>query len=283
MISDNGLPSHNNSNTYNNNRDSTASVAGNMANYLSPNLGSVDRMSGNNQGINMTHIENGALSPLLQGQSWAAMMNTPLMSSFGASANTNPNAGLGAGAQDGTFPRLDMSNNNGSNSTWASQNNIGNGIVLDDAKKFRRTGRSSDQGLPLNPNNNNGNNAGNANQQHAAMAAQQNWRNMNSGNNGYNNNTNQNNNNMQGSASHDLSSLATLQAAIQQMSVGANGNQNNNNPAAALASPQMAMANLLAAQQQIQQQMQIQQLMAGMSPMGMMNTLQQQQMLSPGE
>lgn len=256
MISDNGLPSNNNTS------------AGNMANNLSPNLGSSEQMGG---GINMTHLENGALSPLMQGQSWAAMMNTPLMSSFGPNSMNNNNNN-----QDANFPRLDMSGN--SNTNWnnqaASTANVGNGIVLDDAKKFRRTGRSSDQGLPQMNNNNSNNGNGNNPSQAAAMAAQQNWRNMNTS--GSVNNNNPNNNN--GGGSPDLSNLATLQAAMQQMNVG-NGGVGANG----LASPQMAMANLLAAQQQIQQQMQLQQLMAGMSPMNMMNTLQQQQqMLSPG-
>lgn len=261
MISDHGLASSN---------------AGNMANNLSPSLGSSE--NGNNTGgnqIHMTQLENGALSPLLQNQSWATMMNTPLMSTFGA----NPMSG-----QDGAFPRLDMSTNNNSNSsTWANQSTASmaaNGIVLDDAKKFRRTGRSSDQGLTNSNSLNNamnnmnlgaagGNGNGNAASQQAAMAAQQNWRNMNvtnvpsAGNN---------------TGSSDLTNLANLQAAMQQINAAAGA-------ANSLNSPQMAMANLLAAQQQIQQQMQLQQFMAGMGPMGMMSNLQQQQqqqqMLSP--
>lgn len=300
MISDQGLPSasaaaaaaNNNSNSGNNNT-------------LSPSMGAAGQrnVSGtSNLGLDsitsaMNNLENGALSPLMQGQSWAAMMNTPLMSSFGP--NNLANA-------EGTFPRLDASlnnnnnnnngnnnrqggaaggnanNNNNNNNTW-SAGAASNNIVLDDAKKFRRTGRASDAGYDAYGGLGGGGmrsvspSAG-GNQHNAAMAAQQNWRNMNSSGNagqsgvgggvGMQPNT-------AGLASPDLSNLATLQAAMQQMS-GLNG-------ANGLASPQMAMANLLAAQQQIQQQMQLQQLMAGMSPMNMMNTLQQQQMLSPGK
>jgi len=315
MISDHGLPSNNQPSS------SSAATAGNLANNLSPNLGNNRHPSGsgfdnlaqalqqqannnnnNNTGMTMAGLESGAFSPLLQGQSWAAMMNTPLMSSFG------PNNG-GSNA-DGTFPRLDMSqngsNNNSSNNAWAnSQAAIqvaqaqAAGIVLDDAKKFRRTGRVSDSGLPgaipsMTNNNNNTNNGGNNNNNNmggnaAAVAAQQNWRNMNAphntNNNSYNNNNgNGNGTNAAGMGSPDLSNLATLQAAMQQMNLAAG----NNGGANGMQSPQMAMANLLAAQQQIQQQMQLQQLMAGMNGMngmGMMGNMQQQQqqMLSPGE
>lgn len=256
MVSDHGLPS-------------SASNAGNMSNNLSPNLGSGEQ-------IHMTHVENGALSPLLPNQSWASMMNTPLVSTFGQGSMN---------AQEGTFPRLDMSTNSNSGTNWANQSAAAlaaNGIVLDDAKKFRRNGRSSDQGLNNNVNNNNNNlnnamnnmnlGGGNANiaSQQAAMAAQQNWRNMNT------NNVNSGGNVNNGGSS-DLTNLANLQAAMQQINAAAVAGGGNG-----LNSPQMAMANLLAAQQQIQQQMQLQQLMAGMSPMGMMNNLQQQQqMLSP--
>jgi hypothetical protein len=167
---------------------------------------------------------------------------------------------------------------------WASQSQNANGIVLDDAKKFRRN-RASDAGLedavpgvlsgmydPAKQSNGNGNARGNA----TAMAAQQNWRNVN----GLNQNQGQGQTQQTQNSplppstasmhSPDLSNLANL-AAMQGMQ-----------------SPQVAMANLLAAQQQIQQQMQLQQMMgmAGMSSpmnMNMMSALQNQQMLSPGE
>jgi len=275
MISDHGLPSH--------------SSAGNVANNLSPNLGvgganNTGRMPGASANLSINsdlpNLADAQLSPMVA-QNWAAMMATPLMSSFGPTTGN---------ADSGTFPNLMNSSTNGNAQSdairaanWAAHNQNNSNIVLDDAKKFRRNARSSDAGLDggvqgvmsgmLDKNappragagatanaNNQANSAANA----AAVAAQQNWRNINGL-------LQQQNNQPQtaGLQSPDLSNqIAANFAALQNMNGG-------------VQSPQMAMANLLVAQQQIQQQMQIQQLMAGMSPMGMMNTLQNQQMLSP--
>lgn len=263
--------------------------------------------SNNNNNRNFNLLADAQLSPMLSGINWANMMTTPLVSTFGAQATGNPDTSS-------------FGNQQSSSKEWATQNaqqQNSSQIVLDDAKKFRRNARGSDVGLEGaagNANNASGvqgilsgmydgsrrTSGGNpANQQQtaqalnnpnqaAAVAAQQNWRNVNgllgqqnsplpNSANQYATANNQGNNGLPNTAnigSPDLSSqLATMQAAIAGMNV-------NN--------PQLAMANLLAAQQQIQQQMQLQQNlnlmnMAGISPMGMMNNLQSQQMLSPGE
>lgn len=229
---------------------------------------------------NLANIAEAQLSPLLANPNWAAMMSTPLMSSFNG---------------DGASGNADFGN---STSNWAASSYASNNsnIVLDDAKKFRRQGRASDAGLDA-ANASSGSVQGilsnmydqskrqngssqpplqqqpsstlGSSNQAAALSAQQNWRNVN----GLLNHAASPNLSQHGGlpGSPELGNLANLQAAMQGMS-----------------SPQIAMANLLAAQQQIQQQMQLQQNLnmlnsMGMSPMGVLgmnNQLQNQQMLS---
>ena len=264
-----------------------STTAGNLANNLNAiSAGNPLRSSSLDTNANLLNMADAQLSPLLNNQNWAAMMQTPLMSSF--NGGDNP----------------DMSSSRTTN--WANQSVNASNIVLDDVKKFRRQGRASDTavehfnggaGLNANANANvqgilNGmyaeqnrrnaavqqqqpqqystqqafNSAPNATlsnaNQAAALSAQQNWRNIN----GVMNSISPHQSGS--SQSSDLNNLANLQAAMQ-----------------GIASPQMQMASLIAAQQQIQQQMQLQQNlnmlnMAGISPMGMMPN---QQMMSPGE
>ena len=279
-----------------------STTAGNLANNLTAASNPNNPMRTSSLEINskLSNMADAQLSPLLNNQSWAAMMQTPLMSSFNGGDPNN----------------FDMSNSK-MMPNWASQSLNASNIVLDDAKKFRRQGRASDigaeqyDGSAEMANLNGSANAqgmlsgmyadqnrrlpqqqqqfsaqqafnpaptatlSNANQA-AALSAQQNWRSINgllgsSSLQPQNGPAAQNN----GLQSPDLSNLANLQAAMQGM-----------------ASPQMQMASLLAAQQQIQQQMQLQQNlnmlnnMASMSPLGMMGMqggMQNQQMLSPGE
>lgn len=287
MLSDAGLP-----------------IAGNSANNLNipgqdASTGGAQRPAGINTNLSLSIGADGQLSPMMTGQNWAAMMQTPLMTSFSAAALASAGAG---GDNSGIFNGFDSQASKRDNA-WGTQSAAAsaapNPIALDDARKFRRNARVGDagadgangvQGIMSNmysgvgaqQNGDYGRRAVSAaaatgaqaaNQ--AALSAQQNWRNVNGLNN------------IQGSPSLGLGSpdlsnnIATLQAAMQNM----NTMNNLNN----LASPQLAMANLLAAQQQIQQQMQLQQNllnMTGMSPLGLIgvqNQMQNQQMLSPGE
>ena len=157
------------------------SIAGNPSNNIlrSPNLNAT------------TGFED--LSPMVGGGSWASMVNTPLVPMFGQSTNSN--------VDDAPLsPRLD--NVNGRLGAWNSAtNSVANGqtqanpnLVLDDAKKFRRTGRVASGTTPTSatfgneirrPLSGNGqysqqratsNPVTSLGAQQAALSAQQNWR-----------------------------------------------------------------------------------------------------------
>ena len=103
--------------------------AGNTANNLmrSPNVG--------NLGFD------DQLSPMVGGN-WSSMVNTPIVPMFGSSTNTVDDNGAPLS------PKLDLGNASNKLASWGAahqgtQQNAANqsNIVLDDAKKFRRSGR----------------------------------------------------------------------------------------------------------------------------------------------
>jgi hypothetical protein len=238
-------------------RDVSASMAGNVANNLSPFFRGEEQMSP------------------MPGGSWASMVNTPVVPMFGQNNNGGQQGG------EPTSPNLDSATGKFANWGLGPQPaNSGSSIVLDDARKFRRNARLSNTS-PSGQGNQQTNGSSGASVQ-GILSGMYDESSQNAGgqnrrpSSGQHQNQNQNNNRVPsgtaagawpGGVSSPNPGLLSPQAAAMAAQQNWRAlNQGSPNP---VSSPDAAaLANLLGAQHQMQLQLQQNLGMMGLGGMG---------------